>query len=56
MGVEVLDSVKARCPNVGEFKGGVRNGWVAGAQPHRSRKRKDGMGGSWAGIGKGDNI
>ena len=49
--------MKAKCPSVGECQGsevGV-GGWVR-EHPHRSRGRKDGMGGCRGGTGEGDNI
>jgi hypothetical protein len=55
MGGEALGPVKAPCPSVGECQG-RRQGRVGGGNPHRSRGRKDGIGGFWEGgrkLGKG---
>jgi hypothetical protein len=59
---EAFGPVKARCPSVGEFKGGEAgvSGWVGGRvgeHLHRSRGREDEIGSFRGGrTGKGDNI
>jgi hypothetical protein len=47
--------MKAQCLSEGECQGGEVGGWM-GEHHHRSRGRKDGLGG-WGGeTGKGGNI
>jgi hypothetical protein len=57
MGEEALGPVKAQCSSVGEFEDrevGV-GGWVV-AHPHRSRRRRDGIGGFGGGGESGKEI